>query len=75
MVDVPELDLRDLAAPEPLLRALAAADRLAPGARVCVLTPLLPHPLLAALAERGLCVHAEELPDGGARVRIECPSA
>lgn len=70
-----ELDLRDLAAPEPLLRALDAADALAPGDVVCVLTPLLPHPLLAALAERGLLFRADNLPGGGARVRIERPSA
>lgn len=71
----PELDLRDLAAPEPFLRALDVADALAPGDAVCVLTPLLPYPLFAALAERGLRFGAEDLPGGGARVRIERPSA
>ncbi|WP_395683243.1 DUF2249 domain-containing protein [Dokdonella sp.] len=72
---VAELDLRDLAAPEPFLRALDAADALAPGDVVCVLTPMLPHPLLAALAERGLGFRAENLADGSARVRIERPPA
>ena len=67
----PEIDLRDLAAPEPFLRALDAADALAPGDAVCVLTPLLPHPLFAALAERGLRFDAVNLPGGGVRVRIE----
>jgi hypothetical protein len=71
----PELDLRDLVAPEPFLRALCVADALAPGEAVCVLTPLLPYPLFAALAERGLRFHAEDLPAGGARVRIERPPA
>jgi hypothetical protein len=74
-VDVPELDLRGHAAPEPLLRALAAADALEAGAVVCVLTPMWPHPLLAALSERGLRWAADECAGGGARVRIERPPA
>ena len=73
--NMPELDLRGLPAPEPLLRALEAADALAPGARVSVLTPLLPYPLLAALVERGLEADAHALPEGGARVRIARPRA
>lgn len=73
--NMPEFDLRDLAAPEPLLRALEAADALAPGACVSVLTPLLPYPLLAVLVERGLEADAEALPEGGARVRIGRPRA
>ncbi len=68
-----EVDLRDLPAPEPLLQALALADALPPGGSVVVLTPLWPHPLLAALAERGLHHHAEALSDEGVRVRIERP--
>ncbi|HEU4664904.1 MAG TPA: DUF2249 domain-containing protein [Dokdonella sp.] len=75
IADIPELDLRGFAAPEPFLRALAAADALGAGAAVCVLTPMLPHPLLAALTERGLRWAAEERPDGGASVRIERPPA
>ncbi|WP_257389502.1 DUF2249 domain-containing protein [Tahibacter caeni] len=77
---VPELDLRGLPAPEPLLQALAAADALAPGGLLRVWTPLLPLPLLQALAERGLrydvlptvdgigaCVQIERCTDGAAR--------
>lgn len=75
LVDIPELDLRGFPAPEPLLRALAAADALEAGAAVSVLTPMLPHPLLAALTERGLRWDAEQRPGGGARVRIERPPA
>lgn len=64
------LDLRDLPAPEPLIRALAAADALAPGQAVEVLTPLLPAPLLSMLQARGL--HWESVPcdDGGVQVTI-----
>lgn len=69
----PELDLRRLPSPEPMLRALAAADALAPGQAVQVLTPLLPVPLLDALAARGLHASASALPAGGARVLIRRP--
>jgi uncharacterized protein (DUF2249 family) len=65
-----ELDLRHLPSPEPMLRALEAADALQPGQSVCVLTPLLPIPLLDALAARGLHTSAVTLPDGAARVLI-----
>lgn len=67
------LDLRALPAPEPLVRALAAADALAPGASLDVLTPMLPVPLLQQLMERGLRANAELLADGSARVRVYRP--
>lgn len=66
------LDLRGLSAPEPMIRALEAADALAPGATLEVFTPMLPLPLLEALAERGLRVRAERLHDGSARVIVQC---
>lgn len=66
----PELDLRHLPSPEPMLRALAAADALRPGQWMHVLTPLLPIPLLDALASRGLYASAVTLPGGAARVLI-----
>jgi len=53
-------------------QALAAADRLAPGDMLEVLTPLMPMPLLSALAERGLQAQATTLPEGGAKVVIRC---
>ncbi|TAL88723.1 MAG: DUF2249 domain-containing protein [Rhodanobacter sp.] len=68
-----ELDLRALPCPEPMLRALAAADALRPGQQVQVLTPLLPTPLLDVLAARGLQATATPLPAGAARVVIYCP--
>lgn len=67
---LPELDLRHLMAPEPMLRALAAADALAAGQEVTVLTPMLPRPLLLELALRGFEAEPEPLPDGSARVLI-----
>lgn len=68
---VPELDLRALPPPEPLLQALAAADALAPGAAVRVLTPLLPLPLLEALTARGLAHRVLPSQGCGACVLIE----
>lgn len=67
------LDLRALPAPEPMMRALEAADALAPGQTLELLTPLLPTPLLDLLSGRRLHVRAEMLPAGGARVRIHRP--
>ncbi len=64
------LDLRHLTAPEPMARALAAADALSPGVTLTVLTPMVPTPLLHLLASRGLDVRAQRLPDGSARVTI-----
>ena len=69
----PVLDLRALPAPEPLLRALAAADALAAGASLDVLTPMLPLPLLQQLMERGLRASAQLLADGSARVHVRRP--
>ncbi|MDR7099029.1 uncharacterized protein (DUF2249 family) [Lysobacter niabensis] len=65
-----ELDLRGLPAPEPMLRALAAVDALAPGAVLVLRTPMLPVPLLHALAERRLQAWTHVLADGSARVEI-----
>jgi hypothetical protein len=68
------LDLRNLTAPEPLLRALAAADALQPGQALEVLTPLLPVPLLEALDARGLHWRSEPCPDRGTWVAILRPA-
>ena len=50
--ELPLLDLRDLPAPEPLVRALLAVEALAPGAALRVLTPMFPQPLLDVLRKR-----------------------
>jgi hypothetical protein len=70
---LPTLDLRHLPAPEPMLRALAAADALAAGDSVTVLTPMLPRPLLMELALRGFDADPTALLDGSARVVIRRP--
>lgn len=64
------LDLRAMPAPEPLVRALAAAERLSPGDELVVLTPMLPMPLLEQLLARGLRANVELRDDGSARVWI-----
>lgn len=65
-----ELDLRALPAPQPMERALAAADGLARGSELVVLTPLIPLPLLELLDGRGFDTAATPLRDGGARVVV-----
>ncbi|RDJ00485.1 DUF2249 domain-containing protein [Dyella solisilvae] len=64
------LDLRSLPPPEPMQQTLAAVDRLGPGQVLEVLTPLMPMPLLTALAELGVKAQATTLPEGGAKVII-----
>lgn len=69
-----ELDLRHLDAPEPMLRALAAADALAPGEWLVVVTPRLPNPLLIELARSGYLAEVEPAAsDGSVRVHIARP--
>lgn len=70
-----ELDLRHLDAPEPMLRALAAADALAPGERLAIVTPRMPHPLLIELARSGYLAEPEPAAgDGSVRVHIFRPA-
>lgn len=64
------LDLRHLAAPEPMVRALEAIDALPPGCGLVVLTPLMPVPLLERLGAMGHDVHAELMSDGTARLHV-----
>ncbi len=64
------LDLRALAAPAPLAQALAAAEQLQDGARLELLTPQMPYPLIQLLGERGFAVAAERRHDGSAHVVV-----
>lgn len=67
--DMPTLDLRHLAPPEPMERILAAVGSLGIGESIEALTPLYPTPLLAILQADGF--HTDVAPDeGGFRVRI-----
>jgi uncharacterized protein (DUF2249 family) len=69
------LDVRHLPAPEPMQRALQAADALQPGQRVLVLTPFMPQPLFPLLEARGLRWQTEVCADGSARVLLIGPPA
>jgi len=74
MIPPNELDLRHLQAPEPMLRALEAADALAPGEQVTVIAPRLPRPLLMELAQRGFDADpGEPGDDGSVPVQIRRP--
>lgn len=64
------LDLRGLAAPAPLERALAAADALDDGGRLELITPQMPYPLIQLLGERGFAVAAERRGDGSAHLVV-----
>lgn len=69
------LELRGLAAPAPLVRALEAVDALAAGACIELLTWQMPYPLIELLGDRGFVVAAERRDDGAARLLVERPAA
>lgn len=64
------LDLRDLPAPEPLLRALVAIDALAGDAVLRLLTPMRPEPLLEQLRSRRLSYSVAAHDGGGCAVTV-----
>ena len=69
-----ELDLRHLPPPQPMQRALDAADALAPGELLAIVAPMLPRPLLMELAQRGFEADpGEPGSDGSVRVQIRRP--
>lgn len=67
------LDLRGLPAPAPMLQALEATAALDEGATLELLTPLMPYPLLQALAEQGFEVAADRRGDGSAHLTVRRP--
>jgi TusA-related sulfurtransferase len=69
-LDPDTLDLRELPAPEPLMRALAAVEALAAGAVLRLITPMRPLPLLQALKERRLGYSVTDHEDGGCAVMV-----
>ena len=69
-----ELDLRHLPSPQPLLRALEAADALPPGEQLTIVAPMFPRPLLMELAQLGFEAEpGEPQADGSVRVQIRRP--
>lgn len=64
------LDLRELPAPEPLLRALVAVDAMVEGSMLRVLTPMRPEPLLELLRSRGFAYSIAALDGGGCAVTL-----
>jgi TetR/AcrR family transcriptional regulator len=67
-------DLRDLEAPEPMERVLAATAQLAPGGTYAARVPRYPRLLLPRLEERGLLYEVIEEPEGTALVRVRKPA-
>jgi len=64
------LDLRELAAPEPMERILASLRTLARGERLVALTPLYPAPLLPILESWGFAYRVRDAEAGGACIAI-----
>jgi uncharacterized protein (DUF2249 family) len=69
-----ELDVRGLEPPEPLLRILAAARSLAPGATLTVLHERRPALLYPKLEELGLGHRTEELGEDLFRIHVTRPA-
>jgi hypothetical protein len=67
------LDLRELEAPEPLERILAASSALPPGDDLLVRTPRFPRMLFPHLDARGLDWEAAECADQSALVWVRRP--
>lgn len=68
--ELPLLDLRDLPAPEPFVRALLAIEALAPGSALRVLTPMIPQPLIDVLRSRRLGYSTTDCPGGGCALTV-----
>jgi TusA-related sulfurtransferase len=69
-----QLDVRGLAAPEPMVKILEATASLPPGTQLTVLHSRVPILLYPRLAERGLLVETQERDDGVVQLTIERPS-
>ena len=72
-VSTRRLDLRGLPPPEPLTMALAAAENLAPGEAIRIVTERRPVHLLPILTERGFRIDGWPLPDGGHETVVRRP--
>jgi uncharacterized protein (DUF2249 family) len=70
----PEIaDWRELEAPEPMERVLAATASFTPGDALLARVPRHPRPLLPRLKERGLVWEVHEESDGSALLHVRCP--
>ncbi|MBF0613837.1 MAG: DUF2249 domain-containing protein [Magnetococcales bacterium] len=67
------LDVRELPAPEPMLRILEAVSTLAPGESLLVHHNRIPHLLYPRLTERGLTVETNVPQDGEILLTIHRP--
>jgi len=65
-----ELDLRDLAPPEPMIRILEGLERLPADAALVARTPFYPENLLPLVEERGFRWEAERESGTTCRLRI-----
>ena len=72
--DLVRLDNRGLTPPEPMVRTLAAYDRLAPGGRLRIHNDRVPVYLLVELGELRAEVVVTEHDDGSAEVEIHKPA-
>lgn len=72
--DSVRLDNRGLTPPEPLVRTLAAYERLAPGGRLLIHNDRVPVYLLVELGELHAAVSVTEHDDGSAEVSIRKPA-
>jgi uncharacterized protein (DUF2249 family) len=67
---IEELDLRDLALPEPMIRILEALESLGTGGKLVALTPFYPENLLPVLKERGFQWEIERASGQSCRITI-----
>lgn len=70
-----ELDLRDFAPPEPMVRTLAEVERLAAGRTMAAILPREPVFLLEELGQRGHQWRGAPLPDDGYRIVVRSGGA
>ncbi len=65
-----QLDLRDLAPPEPMQRIIDSLQELGNGRRLVALTPFRPLPLMSMLDTWGYAYRVYDLPAGEACIAI-----
>ena len=67
-------DLRGLTPPQPLELILAEVDAAAPRQQLCYVLPHFPAPLVPLLAQQGVAVDSQMLPDfSGVQLTLTLP--